>query len=195
VLIDMEMPVMNGLEAVGWMRERERREGRPPCLVLMMSSNDDPLSIRRGLGAGSNRYLAKPFTREALLATLQELDAGAAPAQVPLQLETPARAEDRPPAAVDAAVRVDAELLKEVPAFLESRRAMAATMAQALAAGEREQLRAVAHRAAGGLALFGFQWAAWQSRKISQKAAEGSADWLEAEIGELREHLHSVQVH
>ncbi|MDB5858296.1 MAG: hypothetical protein JWQ76_1985 [Ramlibacter sp.] len=194
VLIDMEMPVMNGLEAVAWIRERERSEGRKPCLVLMMSSNDDPLSIRRGLAAGSNRYLAKPFTREALLAILQELDAGAAPAQVPLQLETPARAEDKPPAAADSAVRVDAELLNEVPAFLESRRAMAATMAQALAAGEREQLRAVAHRAAGGLALFGFQWAAWQSRRISQKAAEGNAELLEAEIGRLLVHLQTVQV-
>ena len=80
-------------------------------------------------------------------------------------------------------MQVDAELLKEVPAFLESRRGMAAAMAQALAAGEREQLRAVAHRAAGGLALFGFHWAAWQCRKISQKAAQGSAEALQAEIG------------
>nr|WP_283254321.1 response regulator [Ramlibacter paludis] len=194
VLIDMEMPVMNGLEAVAWMRERERQDGRPPCVVLMMSSNDDQASIRRGLAAGSNRYLTKPFTRETLLATLHELDTGAAPAQVPLQLEAPARAEDKPPAAPDAPVPVDAELLKEVPAFLESRRAMAATMAQALAAGDRTQLRSVAHRAAGGLALFGFQWAAWQSRRISHQAAAGEAQALEQEIARLREHLESVRV-
>jgi CheY-like chemotaxis protein/nitrogen-specific signal transduction histidine kinase len=196
VLIDLEMPVMDGPEAVAWIRERERQEGRPPCLVLMMSSNDDPESIRRGLTAGSNRYLAKPFTREALLATLQELDAGAAPPQVPLRpAPRPApRAEDQPPAAPDAPVLVDVELLPEVPAFLESRRAMVRTMAEALAGGDRNQLRSVAHRAAGGLALFGFQWAAWQSRRISQRAAEGEAEMLEKEIGRLREHLQSVRV-
>jgi signal transduction histidine kinase/DNA-binding response OmpR family regulator len=197
VLIDMEMPVMNGLEAVAWIRARERREGRAPCLVLMLSSNDDPLSIRRGLAAGSNRYLTKPFTREALLAALHALDSGGGvPTQVPLELEAPAAAaaETAAPADATAPVQVDGELRAEVPAFLESRRQLVEGMRQALASGNREQLRAVAHRAAGGLALFGFQWAAWQSRRISQRAAEGDNAWLADEIARLREHLQQVQV-
>ena len=196
VLIDMEMPVMNGLEAVAWIRERERREARPPCLVLMMSSNDDPVSIRRGLAAGSNRYLTKPFTREALLHVIRELDAGAPPVpmQVPLELEEPARAPADAPDLPDAPVKVDGELLQEVPAFLESRRRMVAAMGEALAAGKRGELRAVAHRAAGGLALFGFHWAAWQSRRISLQAAEGLAEELRQDISRLHDHLRDVQV-
>lgn len=198
VLIDMEMPVMNGLEAVGWLRAREEQDGREPCLVVMLSSNDDPVSIRRGLAAGSNRYLTKPFTREALLAVMHELDTGGRglPTQVPLELEAPVPAPAEVPAPVDprAAVHVDGELRPEVPAFLESRRRMVDGMLEALASGNREQLRAVAHRAAGGLALFGFQWAAWQSRRISQQAAEGDSGWLGDEIGRLRDHLQEVRV-
>jgi HPt (histidine-containing phosphotransfer) domain-containing protein len=67
-------------------------------------------------------------------------------------------------------------------------------MAQALAAGDRTQLRTVAHRAAGGLALFGFQWAAWQSRRISARAQEGGVQALQDDIARLREHLRSVLV-
>ena len=94
----------------------------------------------------------------------------------------------------DAPVQVDTELLQEVAAFLHSRRQMVEDMASALAAGNRNGLRTVAHRAAGGLALFGFQWAAWQSRQISAAASEGEAGVLSQGIVRLREHLRDVQV-
>ena len=196
VLVDMEMPVMDGLETVAWIRAHEAREQRKPCLVLMMSSNDDGESIRRGLLAGSNRYLAKPFTRETLLATLHDLLSGGAalPMQVPLDLGDPGERVRHAPVPADAAVRVDAELLPEVPAFLESRRGMVEGMAAALADEDRQQLRAVAHRAAGGLALFGFHWAAWQARRISSRAADADAAELRRDIDTLRAHLRAVQV-
>lgn len=195
VLIDMEMPVLNGLEAVMAIRAHEARSGGHRCLVVMMSSNDDPISIRRGLEAGSNRFLPKPFTRETLLATFQELERRGerVPVQVPLALDDP-RALHEEPASPEAPVSVDRELLPEIPAFLASRRQMADAMAAALAAGDRMQLRALAHRAAGGLALFGFQWAAWQSRRISAHAVEGDALELGEEIARLRRHLEEVEV-
>jgi len=196
VLLDLEMPVMDGLEAVAWIRARERREVRKPCLVVMMSSNDDAQSIRRALAAGSNRYLTKPFTRESLLVLLRELDADGAPPPVrmPLALKPARPAGQEAPVAHDAAVRVDPELRPEVPAFLDSRRRMVEAMAAALASGDRTELRTVAHRAAGGLALFGFQWAAWQSRGISARAAECEAQVLRQDIERLRGHLRTVQV-
>jgi hypothetical protein len=52
----------------------------------------------------------------------------------------------------------------------------------------------VAHRAAGGLALFGFEWAAWQSRGISARAAGGDPAALGADIERLRRHLDEVRV-
>ncbi|RYY95143.1 MAG: Hpt domain-containing protein, partial [Comamonadaceae bacterium] len=132
--------------------------------------------------------------REALLALMRELDTGGlVPTQVPLQLDDPD--EELPATPVpDADVTVDAELLEEVPAFLDSRRRMVEGMAEALVAGDRDQLRAIAHRAAGGLALFGFAWAAWQSRKVASMAAMGREEVLEAEIARLRDHLRTVRV-
>jgi CheY-like chemotaxis protein len=199
VLIDMEMPVMDGLDTVGWIREHEAAEGRRPCLVVMMSSNDDAESIRRGLAAGSDRYLPKPFTRETLLATLHELDTGdptVPPTASPLDLNLAeaSPSNQQPPVAPDAPVRVDPQLRPEVPAFLDSRRKLVEAMAAALESGDRAELRAVAHRAAGGLALFGFQWAAWQSRRISAQAGAGELAQLREAVQRLREHLATVQV-
>ena len=67
-------------------------------------------------------------------------------------------------------------------------------MADALAGGERERLCGLAHRASGGLALYGFDWGAWQSRQIEVQALEGGAERLTQRIGELREHLMSVRI-
>ena len=76
VLVDLEMPVMDGLETIARIRARERQEQRNRCLILMMSSNDDETSMRRALEAGCDQYLTKPFTREAVLSLLHELDSG-----------------------------------------------------------------------------------------------------------------------
>ena len=78
----------------------------------MFSSNDDPVSIRRGLAAGSDLYLTKPFTREALLAMMRELDTGQpVPTQVPLELDAPDEAQRTPQPGSEVAV--DAELLED----------------------------------------------------------------------------------
>ncbi|MBI2770193.1 MAG: response regulator [Burkholderiales bacterium] len=190
IVIDMEMPVMDGVEAVTWIRRREALDQRAPCIIVMLSSNDDAHSVRRGMEAGVNRYMTKPVTREALLTVLHELD-GSAPGPATTQGSTAAH---DPPAPQDT-VRVDADVAAQVPAFLDSRRAMVDAMAQALAAGDREQLRGLAHRAGGGLALYGFRWAASQSRKIELQAQAGEARLLGQDIALLHEHLQTVRVH
>lgn len=190
ILIDMEMPVMNGPDAVAWVRRRESLEQRRPCVIVMLSSNDDAASIRRCLDAGANRFITKPVTREALLEALRELDPGAAPAPS-LTGAAPARIPTLP--SPDDVVHVDEDLADRVPEFLDSRRKLVEAMRAALATGDREQLRGLAHRAGGGLALYGFQWAAWQSRQIENGAAAGDHGELQQHIERLGDHLRVVQ--
>jgi signal transduction histidine kinase/CheY-like chemotaxis protein/HPt (histidine-containing phosphotransfer) domain-containing protein len=190
LLIDMEMPVMNGPDAVAWVRRREALERRKPCVIVMLSSNDDAASIRRCLDAGANRFITKPVTREALLEALRELDPEAVPSS-PAAASPPAPIHTLPSA--DDTVQVDAELADRIPEFLDSRRKLVEAMRVALAADDREQLRGLAHRAGGGLALYGFQWAAWQSRRIETAAAAGGADELRGHIERLGEHLSVVR--
>ncbi|HVZ43901.1 MAG TPA: response regulator [Ramlibacter sp.] len=202
IVIDMEMPLMNGLEAIAEIRRRERDGPAKRCRIVMISSNDDPGSIARAMQAGADRYLTKPVTREALLATLLELQAGSA-AQAPpgARADTadtstsPAPIRTRAPAhSASDPVDVDPDLGPQVPAFLASRRELADAMVQALAGGDRERLRSLAHRAAGGLALYGFHWAAWQSREIETGALSGEAEGLQRGIDALARHLRDVRV-
>jgi two-component system chemotaxis response regulator CheY len=62
VLIDWNMPVMNGLE----MLKRLRTEGFDSLRVMMVTTEAENDFILRALDAGADEYLMKPFDNEAL---------------------------------------------------------------------------------------------------------------------------------
>lgn len=68
VLMDAEMPVMGGLEAVRLLRETQAQAGRPPCRVLLISAHDDEAHVRSALEAGADGCMAKPLEARVLLA-------------------------------------------------------------------------------------------------------------------------------
>ncbi|AUX30003.1 MULTISPECIES: response regulator [Sorangium] len=63
VITDINMPDINGLELIRFVRQsdRYRRVG-----ILIISTQAAERDIQRGLRLGADRFLAKPFTPEAL---------------------------------------------------------------------------------------------------------------------------------
>jgi PAS domain S-box-containing protein len=72
ILMDVQMPVMDGLEATRRIRDEERTRGqRTP--VVALTANVLSEDIERCLASGMDAYLAKPFERETLLALIERL--------------------------------------------------------------------------------------------------------------------------
>lgn len=67
VLMDILMPVMNGLEATRALRADPRTRDLPIICVSAKASGSDQES---GLSAGCSHYLSKPFKRRQLLESL-----------------------------------------------------------------------------------------------------------------------------
>jgi two-component system chemotaxis response regulator CheY len=63
VITDINMPDINGLELVRFIRENERF--RTVCTILISTQSSEK-DRARGLALGANAFLAKPFTVEAL---------------------------------------------------------------------------------------------------------------------------------
>ena len=103
-----------------------------------------------------------------------------------------ARPANRPPSPNDP-VQVDGDLLHLIPALLASRLQLTLDMDAALAAGDREKLRGLAHRAGGGLAIYGYAWAAWACRQVELQAAAGEPASLSGQIASVRSHLEAQQ--
>jgi CheY-like chemotaxis protein len=70
VLMDMQMPVMDGLEATRRIRQEEAAAGRPRTPILMLSANALPEHRLAGERAGADGHVAKPVTVAGLMGAL-----------------------------------------------------------------------------------------------------------------------------
>ncbi|HXE40675.1 MAG TPA: response regulator, partial [Azonexus sp.] len=156
VLMDLEMPVLDGREAVRRLRADERFKDLP---VIAMTAHTLGQELQQVLALGFNAYIAKPFEPEELLALLQPyLPGKAAVARsvqpAPLPAAVVPGGEEIIAAALAAIEEIDTELLlrrfsgctaflvKALRRFAEEARCFPGKLRDALALGDR----ATAHR-------------------------------------------------
>jgi len=70
VLLDVNMPGINGLEACRMLRADPRTAQLPVVMLTMANSPED---MRRGMDAGASLYLTKPFLPTQLLDIVHQL--------------------------------------------------------------------------------------------------------------------------
>jgi two-component system chemotaxis response regulator CheY len=71
VLVDWNMPVMNGLEFIQALRALRAFDR---VRIMMVTTETEIEQVTRALNAGANEYLMKPFTKDVLVAKLSMLD-------------------------------------------------------------------------------------------------------------------------
>jgi signal transduction histidine kinase/CheY-like chemotaxis protein len=76
ILMDMQMPVMDGLTAIRELRRRESAEGLPRTPVILLTANAMAEHVEAGRLAGADRHMAKPLRPAALIAAVAECAAG-----------------------------------------------------------------------------------------------------------------------
>ncbi len=83
VLMDVQMPGMDGLEATRQIRKWEIESGTPPVRIIALTANALPGDRDICIKAGMNDYLSKPIRLEALRSALKKnggIDSVSAPA-------------------------------------------------------------------------------------------------------------------
>lgn len=76
VLMDIQMPVMNGYEATREIRRIEQARGKRPVPILALTAHALQEDARRSLEAGCDAHLAKPIRKAALLEAIRRHTAG-----------------------------------------------------------------------------------------------------------------------
>jgi len=69
VITDINMPDINGLEVISFIRKSEAHRETPILIISTASSDRDR---ERGMALGANGYLVKPFTAETLVEQVLE---------------------------------------------------------------------------------------------------------------------------
>lgn len=70
ILVDWNMPEMDGLEFIRTMRQDKRFAG---VVVLMVTTETETDQMLRALSAGADEYLMKPFQKQGLIEKLRLL--------------------------------------------------------------------------------------------------------------------------
>jgi signal transduction histidine kinase/ActR/RegA family two-component response regulator len=83
ILMDMQMPVMDGLTAIRAIRALEALSAAPRTLIHVLTANAMPEHVNASLAAGADGHLSKPIVADTLLARVAEAAALLGAGQTP----------------------------------------------------------------------------------------------------------------
>lgn len=115
-LLDLRMPIMEGVEAVRQIRERD-----PQAKVIVLTTYDTDEDIARALRAGAKAYILKDISSEALVACIHDVLAGKtylAPAAAAKLAEGVARVQLTPRELSTLRLMADGRTNKEIATHL-----------------------------------------------------------------------------
>jgi CheY-like chemotaxis protein len=75
VLMDVQMPEMNGIEATASMRRLEAETGRPHTPIVALTAHAMKGDREKYLGLGMDAYVSKPIDRDLLFRAIEEITA------------------------------------------------------------------------------------------------------------------------
>jgi PAS domain S-box-containing protein len=191
ILMDWQMPEMDGLEATRRIRALESAGGTPPIPILALTANASTGFRDACLEAGANDYLAKPYSESALHAVLARwLPPTPSPAPA-------AKPEARPPLLDTGALldryRDDRVLVDELTAmFMSTTEASLAALQAAIAAGDGERCCKEAHALKGAAASVLARDIQHLAHDIERAALEQDLALAASRLEQLARHFRSA---
>ncbi len=171
VLMDMQMPEVDGYEATRRIRALEARGdgGRVPILAL--TAYAFPEEVRRCLEAGCDAHVAKPVDKRTLLLAIRE---HARPRRV--------------------RVRVDADLVELAPEYLSECRGDVGRLREALAGEEFGIVRKLGHNLKGTGKSYGFSFVSTVGAGLERAGKNGDGGEARRWVEELDAYLERVEL-
>ena len=185
VFMDLMMPEMDGLEAARVIRERQKNSAVHPnyrgrILIVAMTAHAQQSDRDQCLAAGMDDYLAKPVRPADLRHMIEKWAAPAksadeTPAAPAPKVESSAAAPPMEMDRLNDLTAGDAGNLRElVELFFNQTTKQFAQIQAALAAGNSEEVRRVAHSCAGASATLGMLRLGQLMRELEKAGATGA---------------------
>ena len=198
VLMDVQMPEMDGLEATRIIRERERKQGGH-IPIIAMTAHVMKGDRERCLNAGMDGYISKPIQVQELYAALDEV-AGQTPMATCEPVSGKEESEVLDKATALANLGGDEEMLAEVAqTFLVECSRLMAEVREAIHRKNSLALEHAAHSMKGSVGAFAARKAFETARRLEELGhegklldAEGVFANLEAEINRLKPEMESL---
>ncbi len=170
IIMDMQMPVMNGYEATAAIRQLGYRGP-----IVSLTASDEEADLLRCYQAGCTAHLAKPFEEQAILTVLN--------AFIPVSAHSTGDRNRGDSIAEQYAN--DPEFQKITFNFVHGLPARMADIAFAAGNSDWNTLRTLAHRLRGA-ELFGFRELTGVASKLEKQIVKGDLESIENNVSELK---------
>ena len=211
VLMDEQMPRMDGLEATRAIRQKEKSTGKHQ-LVVALTGNVTEEDKRQRVEAGMDGFVPKPFEMHALFDTIEFLVAGAQvipatpmPVSPPAAKERSAEQTTQGPSPSPMPIEdVGAHLLRTTggneklvksltKSFLADAPKRLAAIRAALTAKNAAKLDTAAHALKGSVAIFGAQSAVTAAKTLEAMGRSRNLSGADAQFRALEDAMKQLQ--
>jgi signal transduction histidine kinase/DNA-binding response OmpR family regulator len=174
VLMDAQMPRLDGLSATRMIRDWERANGRRRVPLICLTANAFLEDAENAIAAGADAHLSKPIQRDALIGALR------------LHTKGHQMAEQR--------IKVPDEVRDLAPMFLRRQRHALSSLRTALSSCDFENVRVFAHNLKGNGRSYGFPELSLLGSEMELAAREQDSGVVSAVFGKISEYLNTVEV-
>ena len=180
VLMDRQMPIMDGLTATRKIRAWEHSTRKAPTPIIALTASALKGDQEECLAAGCTAYLSKPIKQEVLLQAIRDHSVpGATP---------------RTDTGETIKVRVNPKIADLIPAFLQNRRIDVSAILKAIDRGDYQTLESLGHGMKGAGGSWGFDAITSIGAALELAGRSGDAAASRKCVGELSAYLDRVEV-
>ena len=193
ILMDIEMPIMDGYEATQKIRQWEQKHKRAPVPIIALTAHAFIRFKKKCLDAGCDDFLTKPVKKSKLIETIAthlQLSGQIQTEPVAMPPDGTTDGKDDPNRLI-----LDKKLAKLIPRFMINKKRDAKKMLATLATGAMQDLKKQAHTVKGTSWMYGFTHLGNLCLAL-EKSAEAH-DLIQAKhlIDEIVTYLDTVQIH
>ena len=189
VLMDLQMPVMDGYSATRAIRQWESEQQRPAVPIIALTASLAPQEQQEAREAGCGDHLTKPLKKEALLNLIKKVYNHS------IEADNSSNFSKKPPspAPQDKYLAIlDPDLEELVPKILEIKRQQAQEIQEAIRQNDCEAVKKLAHKMRGSHGLEGVNDLA---KSIEDMANQGDLLAVQTLTHELIDYLEHVVIH
>ncbi|WP_156164898.1 PAS domain-containing hybrid sensor histidine kinase/response regulator [Bradyrhizobium sp. LTSP885] len=182
VLMDRQMPVMDGLTATRTIRAWEQANGRPPTPIVALTASALKGDREMCMAAGCTAFLTKPIKQEVLLRAIREHS-----------IVAPSSSEEESNRMDLIRLRAKSKSAIRIPAYLRNCKQNVVVMLDALDRVDFETVTSLGHQMMGSGGMFGFQAITDIGRSIELAAESADTDASRKWVGALSIYLDGVE--
>jgi signal transduction histidine kinase/DNA-binding response OmpR family regulator len=182
ILMDVQMPVMDGIAAARAIRALERERLTPPVPIVALTANANLQDIERSRDAGCDAHLSKPISKLNLIAAIEKF-----------RLQ-PQPVETAPSSLEPIRVEMLSGFEELVPGYLARQRRDVSGMLSLLAASDYHRLEVLGHNMKGSGASYGFAELTTFGGELESAAMQSDHDALASQIPRLDSYLSRIHL-